>query len=200
MFPQFLPSDRTGQDSEQERVPETEDRRPVWIGRSEWIPLMWEIWTDIWVIPGSQTSPVYPWFLELAHFRSMFSLFCFHLSILPLWDLAGQMQMFLILILYALGWVPKNWCFPTVVLEKTLESPLDYKEIKPVNLKGNQPWIFIGRLDAEAEALILWPPVVKCRLIGKDPDAGKDWRQEEQGATEDEMVGWHHQLNRHEVG
>ena len=200
MFPQFLPSDRTGQDSEQERVPETEDRRPVWIGRSEWIPLMWEIWTDIWVIPGSQTSPVYPWFLELAHFGSMFSLFCFHLSILPLWDLAGQMQMFLILILYALGWVPKNWCFPTVVLEKTLESPLDYKEIKPVNLKGNQPWIFIGRLDAEAEALILWPPVVKCRLIGKDPDAGKDWRQEEQGATEDEMVGWHHQLNRHEVG
>ena len=81
------------------------------------------------------------------------------------------------------------------MLQKTLEIPLDSKEIKPVNPKGNQPWIFIGWTDAEAEAPILWPPDVKSRLIGKDPDAGKDWRQEEKGATEDEMVGWHHQLN-----
>ena len=87
------------------------------------------------------------------------------------------------------SWVPKNWCFWTVVLEKTLESPLDFEEIQPVNPKGNQPWIFVGRTDAEAEALILWPPDVKSWLIGKDPDAGKDWRQEEKGMTEDEMVG-----------
>ena len=92
------------------------------------------------------------------------------------------------------SWTPKIWCFWTVVLQKTLESPLDCKEIKPVNPKGNQSWIFIGRTDAEAEALILWPPYVKSWLIGKDPDAGKDWRQEK-GTTEDEMVGWHHWLN-----
>ena len=93
---------------------------------------------------------------------------------------------------------PKNWCFQTVVLKKTLESPSDCKEIKPVNPKGNQLWILIGRTDAEADASILWPLDVKCRLIGKDPDARKDWRQEEKGTTEEEMFGWHHQLNRHE--
>ena len=98
---------------------------------------------------------------------------------------------------YKESWAPKNWCFWTVVLEKTLESPLDCKEIKPVNPKGNWPWIFIGRTDAEAEALILWPPDAKNWLIGKDPDTGKDWRQEEKGMTEDEMVGWHHLLNGH---
>ena len=96
------------------------------------------------------------------------------------------------------GWAPKNWCFWTVVLEKTLESPLDCKGIKPVNPKGNQSWIFIGRTDAEAEAPTLWPPDVKSRLIGKDPDAGKDWRQEEKGMIEDKMVGRHHWLNGHE--
>ena len=85
-----------------------------------------------------------------------------------------------------------------LTLEKTLESPSDCKEIKPVNLKGNQSWIFIGRTDAEAEAPILWPPDAKNRLIGKDPDAGKDWRQEKKGTTEDEIVGWHHQFNGHE--
>ena len=95
------------------------------------------------------------------------------------------------------GWALRNWCFWTVVLEKTLESPLDSKEIKPVNPKGSQPWIFIGRTDAEAEAPVLWPPDVKSQLIRKDPDAGKDWRQEEE-TTEDEMVGWHHWLNGHE--
>ena len=96
------------------------------------------------------------------------------------------------------GWGLKNWCFWTVVLEKTLESPLDCKEIQPVNPKGNQSWMFTGRTDAEAEAPILWPPDMKNWLIGKDPDAGKDWRQEEKGMTEDEMVGWHHWLKRHE--
>ena len=99
---------------------------------------------------------------------------------------------------YNEGWVPKNWCFWTVVFEKTLESPLDSKEIKPVNLKGNQSWIVIARTDAEAEVPILWPHDVKNWLIWKDPDAGKDWRQEEKGITEDEMVGWHHQLDGHE--
>ena len=95
------------------------------------------------------------------------------------------------------SWVPKNWCFWTVVL-KTLESPLDCMEIKPVHRKRNQSWIFTGRTDAEAEAPILWPPDAKNWLIGKDLDAGKDWRQEEKGTTEDEMVGWHHRLSGHE--
>ena len=96
------------------------------------------------------------------------------------------------------GWVPKNWCFQTVVLEKTLESLLGSKEIKPINPKGNQPWIFIGRTDVETEAPILWPPDAKSRFTGKDPDAGKDWRQEEKGTTEDEMVGWHHRFDGNE--
>ena len=89
-------------------------------------------------------------------------------------------------------------CFQTVMLEKSLESPLDCKEIKPVNSKGNQCWIFTGRTDAKAEALILWPPDAKCQLIRKDPDAGKDWKQEKKRTTEGEMVGWHHWLNWHE--
>ena len=101
---------------------------------------------------------------------------------------------------YKKSWAPKNWLFWTVVLEKTLESPLDGKEIKPVNPKGNQSWMFIGRTDAEAEASILWPPDVKNQLIWKNPDSGKDWRREEKGTIEDEMVGWHHRLNRHEFG
>ena len=96
------------------------------------------------------------------------------------------------------GWKPKNWCFWTVVLEKTFESLLNCKEIQPVRPKGNQPWIFIRRTDAEAGTPIFWPPDVKNWLIWKDPDAGKDWRREEKGMTEDEMVGWYHQLNGHE--
>ena len=95
---------------------------------------------------------------------------------------------------YKVSWVPKNWCFWTVVLEKTLESPLDCKEIQPAHPKGNQSWIFIGRTDAEGEIPILWSPDAKNWLIGKDPDAGKEWRQEEKGKTEDEIVGWHHWL------
>ena len=96
------------------------------------------------------------------------------------------------------SWVLKNGCFWTVVLEKSLESSLNCKEIKPVNRKGNQFRIFIGRTDAEAETPILWPPNAKNWLIGKDPDAGQDWRQEEKGTTENEMVGWHHRSNGHE--
>ena len=94
------------------------------------------------------------------------------------------------------GWVLKNWCFQTVVLEKTLESPVDSKELKPVNPTGNQSWIFIGR--TEAEVPILWPHDAKSRFIWKDPDARKDWRQEGRGMTEDQMVGWHHRLEGHE--
>ena len=94
------------------------------------------------------------------------------------------------------SWVPKNWCFRIVLLEKTLESPLGCKEVKPVNPKGDQPWIFIGRTDAEVP--ILWPPDVKSRLIRKDTDAGKVWGQEEVWLTEDEMVGWHHRPKLHE--
>ena len=100
-------------------------------------------------------------------------------------------------------WAPKNSCFWTVVLEKTcwgVESPLYFKEINPVNRKGNQSWIFIGRTDAEAEATILWPPDAKNWLTGRDPDAGKNWGQEEKGTTEDEMVGWHHWLDGHGFG
>ena len=96
------------------------------------------------------------------------------------------------------SWVPKYWCFWIMVLQKSLESSLDCKEIKPVNPKINQSWTFIGRDDAEAEAPIVWPPDIENWLIGKDPDAGKDWRQEEKGMTEDEMAGWHYWLNGHE--
>ena len=118
---------------------------------------------------------------------SIYSKFCFSSSQVQMWELDHKES-----------WAQKNWCFQTVVLEKTLESPLDCKEIKPVSPKGNQPWMFIGRTDAEAEAPIVWLPDVKSWLNGKNFDAGKDWGQEEKGATEDEMVGWHHQLNGHE--
>ena len=96
------------------------------------------------------------------------------------------------------SWMLKNWCFLTMVLEKTLESPLDCKEIQPVHPKGDHSWVFIAGTDVEAETPILWPPDAKNWLIRKDPDAGKDWRQEEKGTIEDEMVGWHQQLNGHE--
>ena len=125
-----------------------------------------------------------------------------------LWDFLTFLFLFASLLVWFLllfgGWawclsVKKlNICHPIVVLEKTPESPLDCQEIKPANPKGNQTWIFIGRTDAEAEALILWPPDEKSQLFRKDPDAGKDWRQEVKGMTEDEMVGWHHWFNGHE--
>ena len=101
---------------------------------------------------------------------------------------------------YKESWAPKNWCFWIVVLEKTLESPLDCKEIQPVHPKGDQSWVSIGRTDVEAETPILWPPNAKRWLIWKDPDAGKDWGQEEKGTTEDEMVRCHHRSNRHGFG
>ena len=98
------------------------------------------------------------------------------------------------------SWAPKNWCFWTVVLEKTLDSPLDFREIQTVHPKGDQSWVFIGRTDAKAEMPILWPPDAKSWLIGKDSDAGRDWGQEEKGTTEDEMAGWHHWLDGRESG
>ena len=101
---------------------------------------------------------------------------------------------------YKESWMQKNWCFWTVVLEKTLESPLAFKEIQAVHPKGDHSWVFIGRTDVEAEAPILWPPDAKSWLIGKDPDAGKDWGQEAKGIIEDEMVGWHHRLSGHGFG
>ena len=101
---------------------------------------------------------------------------------------------------YKESWAPKNWWFWTMVLQRTLESTLDCKEIQPVDPRGNQSWIFIGSTNAERETPILWPPDEKNWLIRKDPDAGKDWRQEEKGATEDEMVGWHHQLDGPKFG
>ena len=99
---------------------------------------------------------------------------------------------------YEEGWAPNNWCFWTVVLKKTLESPLDCKEIQSVHPNGNQSWIFVGMTDAEAETPVLWPPPVKSWLIGKDSDSGRNWGQEEKGITEDEMAGWHHWLDGHE--
>ena len=99
---------------------------------------------------------------------------------------------------YKESWAPKNWCFWTVVLEKALESPLDCKEFKPVHPKGNQSWIFIGRTDAEAETPILWSPDVKNWLIGENPDVGKNWKGEDKGTTEDEMIEWHHWFSGHE--
>ena len=99
---------------------------------------------------------------------------------------------------YKESWAPKNWCFWTVVLKKTLESPLECKEIQPVHPKGDQSWVFIGRTEAEAETPILWPPHAKSWLLGKYSDAGRDWRQEEKGMTQDEMAGWHHWLDGHE--
>ena len=99
---------------------------------------------------------------------------------------------------YKESWALKNWCFWTVVFEKPFESPVDCKEIQQAHPKGNQSWIFIGRTDAEAEGPILWPPDAKNWLTGKDPDAGKDWRREEKGTTEDDMIGWHRSLNGHE--
>ena len=101
---------------------------------------------------------------------------------------------------YKESWAPRYWCFWTVVLEKTLESPLECKEIQPVHPKRDQSWVFIGRIDVAAETPVLWPPDAKSWLIWKDPEAGKDWRREEKGTTEDEMIGWHHRLNGHDFG
>ena len=115
--------------------------------------------------------------------------YCFSSSHVWMWELDCKES-----------WMPGNWCFWTVVLEKTLESPLDCKEIQLVHPKGHQSWVFTGRTDVEAETPILWPPDVKSWLIRTGPDAGKDWGQEEKGMTEDKMVEWHHRVNGHEFG
>ena len=143
---------------------------------AEWAELVWLIWFPLLKDGKGMT------YTRLSHIWLLASL----------WTVAHQAS------LSTEFSRPRNWCFQIVVLEKTLENPLACEEIKPVNPKGNQPWISIGRTDAKAEVPILWPPDAKSWLIGKDPDAGKDWRQEEKGMTEDEMVGWHHQLNGHE--
>ena len=138
---------------------------------------------------GSETMKNLDSLLKRHYFASegLFSQSCdFSRSHVWMWELD-----------YKESWVPKNWCFWTMVLEKTLESPLDCKEIQPVHPKGDQPWDLFGRTDVEAETPILWPPDGKSWLIWKDPDAGKDWRQEEKGTTEDEMAGWHHWHNGH---
>jgi len=142
-----------------------------------YLPLRLDFW-PVWI-------SAYTWNVRCALFQ--FFLGLLHHSILHVW--IWELD-------HKESWALKNWCFRSVVLEKTLKSPLGYKEIKPANPKGNQFWIFIGRTDAEAEAPILWPPDVKNWLLGKDPDAGKDWRLKK-GMTEDEMVVWHHRLDGH---
>ena len=124
---------------------------------------------------------------SLSSFTIIKWLFSFSSGYVRMWELD-----------YKESWVPKNWCFWTVVLEKTLASPLNCKEIQLVYSEGDQPWDFFGRNDAKAETPVLWPPHTKSWLIGKDPDAGRDWGQEEKGTTEDEMAGWHHQLDGRE--
>ena len=154
---------------------------------------LWKFWDPIILIKkfpaifqtSLQTMPPLRSITLLCQQRSIYSQsYGFSSSHVWMWELNHKES-----------WAPKKWCFWTVVLEKTLESPLDCKEIQPVNPKGNQSWIFIGRIDAEAETPILWPPDAKNWLIRKAPDAGKDWRQEEKGMTEDEMVGWHHRFD-----
>ena len=135
---------------------------------------------------GQQLIDIHPPLKRLTSISNNW-LFFFPSSHVQMWELDHKE-----------GWALKNWCLRTAVLEKTLESPLDSKETKSVNPKGNQPWIFFARTDDEAEAPLLWPPDWKSQLIGKHSDAGKDWRQEEKGMIEEEMVGWYHRLNVHE--
>ena len=142
------------------------------------LPLRLDFW-PVWI-------SAYTWNVRCALFQ--FFLGLLHHSILHVW--IWELD-------HKDSWAPKNWCFWTMILEKTLKSPLDCKEIQPVHPKGNQSWIFIGRTDAEAEAPILWPPDAKNWLLGKDPDAGKYWRLEK-GMPEDEMVGWHHRVDGHD--
>ena len=132
--------------------------------------------------------------LSFAEFQSYLLNLLIEIHLNLVWQVHGQMWVFDC----KEHWEPKNFCFWTVVLEKTLESPLDCKEIQPVHPKGHQPWIFTGRTDAKIETPILWPPDVKSWLIWKDPDARKDWRREKKGTTEDEVVRWHHRRDRHE--
>ena len=136
--------------------------------------------------------------LELKYYRRLKYYLEFHSILLKVTKITNKRAE--TNVTYKESWAQKNWCFWTVVLEKTLESPLDCKEIQPVHPKGDQFWVFTGRTDVEAETPILWPPNAKSWLIWKDPDSGKDWVQEEKGTTEDEMVGWHHWLDGHGFG
>ena len=143
-------------------------------------------------------DPIVLSFLPDSIWIFLYSLDC-RKAFMPVSKLPTKVQLVKVIVFPVVMYgCPKNWCFWTVVLEKTLESPLDYKEIQPVHPKRNQSWIFIGRTDAEAETPILWPPDEKNWLICKDPDAGKYWRWEEKGTAEYEVVGWHHWLNEHE--
>ena len=172
--------------------------------RVKCLPAMWETWvrspsrdhalekvmashssTLAWKIPWTE-EPAWPKAIGKQSIASKGPKLCFSSGHVWIWELD-----------YKESWTLKNWCFWTVVLEKTIESPLDCKEIQPVHPKGDQSWVFSGRTDAEAETPKLWPPDVKNWLIGRDPDSGKNWKQET-GMTEDETVGWHHQLNGHE--
>ena len=146
------------------------------LARTQWVKGKWQMRSERETRGPDHVGPYRPW-EKLSFTRNVM----------------GTFEEFWTEVLHGL-----NWCFWTVVLEKTLESPLDYKEIRPVHPKGDQSWVFIGRTDAEAETPVLWPPHSKSWLIWKDPDSGKDWGQEEKGTTEDEMAGWHHQLDGHE--
>ena len=149
-------------------------------------PLMLSLWKKVYDQPRQHIKKQRHYFVNKGLYSQGYG---FSSSHVWMWELD-----------YKESWAQKNWCFWTVVLEKTLESPLECKEIQPVYPGGDQSWVFIGRTDAEAETLILSPPDAKSWLIWKDTDVGKDWRQEEKGTTEDEMVGWHHWLNGCEFG
>ena len=169
----------------------------------QWLTLFWGAPKSLQMVIAAMKDAYFPWkesyhqprqhIKKQRHYFDNKGLssrgYGFSSSHVWMWELA-----------YKESWALKNWCFWAVVLEKTLESPLDCKEIPPVHPKGNQSWVFIGRTDVEAETPILWPPDAKSWLIWKDPDAGKDWRKGEKGMTEDEMVGWHHQLNGQKFG
>ena len=143
------------------------------------------------------SGPIIPWEIDGESVETVTNFIFLGSKITADGDCSHEIKRYLLKD-YKERWAQKNWYFWTMVLEKTLETPLDCKEIQPVHPKGNQSWIVIGRTDVEAETPILWPPDAKNWLIWKDPDAGKDWRQEERGTTEDEMVEWHHGLNEHE--
>ena len=142
------------------------------------------------IMPSNQSM-----FLKMAKVHSFLWLSNIPLCVCGSFQISGFFFFFIFSSNLKVSWAPKNWCFWTVLLEKTLESPLDYKEIQPVHSEGDQPWDFFGRSDAKAETPILWPPHVKSWLIGKVSDAGRDWGQEEKGRTEGEMAGWHHRLH-----
>ena len=143
------------------------------------------------------SGPIVPWEIDGESVETVTNFIFLGSKITADGDCSHEIKRYLLKD-YKERWAQKNWYFWTVVLEKTLESTLDCKEIQPVHPEGNQSWIVIGRTDVEAETTILWPPDAKNWLIWKDPDAGKDWRQEDRGTTEDEMVEWHHGLNEHE--